>query len=242
MSITEKVVAAPDRAAETSETLLNAERLRSVGQSASTIAHDIDVAIAPISLFANALLEHEPLSERARHYLASILRAVDDVSQNLGRLRDLDRPREELPATVSRTQRPTASARSLRVLLIDDDPSLIEVMRTSLIDEGHKVSTANGGQSGIDTFQAAHSSGLPFDIVITDLSMPDVDGRQVVANLRAISPGTPIILLTGWRHQLKDGAERSLHVDRLLGKPPRIRELRMALAELTGRRTSDRLI
>ncbi len=71
--------------------------------------------------------------------------------------------------------------------------------------------------------------------------MPDVDGRQVVANLRAISPGTPIILLTGWRHQLKDGAERSLNVDRLLGKPPRIRELRMALAELTGRRTSDRL-
>jgi len=122
MSITEKVVAPPERAAETSESLLNAERLRSVGQSASTIAHDIDVAIAPISLFANALLEHEPLSERARHYLASILRAVDDVSQNLGRLRDLDRPREELPATVSRTQRPTASARSLRVLLIDDDP------------------------------------------------------------------------------------------------------------------------
>jgi DNA-binding response OmpR family regulator len=71
--------------------------------------------------------------------------------------------------------------------------------------------------------------------------MPDVDGRQVVANLRTTSPGTPIILLTGWRHQLKDGAERSLNVDRLLGKPPRIRELRMALAELTGRRTSDRL-
>ena len=190
MSITEKVVAAPDRAAETSETLRKAERLRSEGQSASSIAHDIDVAVAPISLFANAMLEHEPLSERARHYLASILRAVDDVSQNVGRLRELDRPREELPETVSRTQRPTVSARSLRVLLIDDDPSLVEVMRTSLIDEGHKVSTANGGQSGIDTFQAAHSSGLPFDIVITDLSMPDVDGRQVVANLRAISPGT----------------------------------------------------
>src|SRR6187402_3816652 len=115
MSITEKVIGAPDRAAETSETLLNAEPLRSVGQSASTIAHDIDVAVAPISLFANALLEHESLSERARHYLASILRAVDDVSQNAGRLRELDRPREELPATVSRTQRPTVSARSLRV-------------------------------------------------------------------------------------------------------------------------------
>jgi CheY-like chemotaxis protein len=240
MSITEKA-AAPDRLAETGETLLNAERLRTAGQSASAIAHDIDVAMAPIALYTNALLEHEPLSERARHYLSTIRRAVDDVSLNVGRLRELDRPRHDPTDTVPRTGRPANPARSLRVLLIDDDPSLIDALRTALIDEGHKVSAANGGQSGIDTFGAACSSGLPFDIVITDLSMPDVDGRQVVENLRAISPATPIILLTGWRHQLRDGAERSLHVDRLLGKPPRIRELRMALAELTGRRTSDRL-
>jgi CheY-like chemotaxis protein len=232
MSITEKAVA---------ETLLEAERLRSVSQSASAIAHDIDVAVAPISLYTNALLEHEPLSERARHYLTSIQRAVADVTQNVGRLRELDRPRQDLARTDSHAQRPTLAVRSLRVLLIDDDPSLVEALRTALIDEGHKVSAATGGQSGIDTFRAARGSGLPFDIVITDLSMPDVDGRQVVANLRSISPDTPIILLTGWRHQLKDGAERSLQVDRLLGKPPRIRELRMALAELTGRRAADRL-
>lgn len=231
MNITEKATAVPDR---------HTELPHSPRQSASAIAHDIDVAVAPISLYTNALLEHEPLSERARHYLNSIRRAVGDVSQNVGRLRELDRPRDDLrPDTHS--QRPALAVRSLRVLLIDDDPSLIEALRTSLVDEGHKVSAATGGQSGIDTFRAARKNGLPFDIVITDLSMPDVDGRQVVANLRSISPDTPIILLTGWRHQLKDGAERSLQVDRLLGKPPRVRELRLALAELTGRRTSDRL-
>jgi CheY-like chemotaxis protein len=240
MNIIEKAVAAPDRLDEASETLLNAERQRSLAQSASAIAHDIDVAMAPISLHANALLEHEPLSERARHYLGTIRRAVDDVSQIVGRLREFEHPHDALPPTVSDTQRPTLTVRSLRVLLIDDDPSLIESLRTSLMDEGHKVIAANGGQKGIDAFRAAHGSGLPFDIVITDLSMPDVDGRQVVANLRAISAETPIILLTGWRHQLRDGAERSLHVDRLLGKPPRSRELRLALAELTGRRRSDR--
>ena len=240
MIITDKVITEPGRT-ETSETLLDTQRLRSVSQSARAIAHHIDVALAPISLYAQALLEHEPLSERARHYLGSIRRAVDDVSQNIARLRELDRPRDDQAGATSGTQRPAVAARSLRVLLIDDDPSLIEALRTSLIDEGHKVTAANGGQPGIDTFRAARSSGLPFDIVISDLSMPDVDGREVVASLRAISPGTPIILLTGWRHQLKDGAERTLHVDRLLGKPPRIRELRIALAELTGHRASDRL-
>jgi len=242
MSIAEKVVSESDLLAESSETLLEAERLRAVGQAASAIAHDIDLAVSPITLYANAMLEHEStLSDRARHYLLSIRRAAEDVIHNAARLRELDRPRELVNRPDPQTFRPSYSVRSLRVLLIDDDPSLIEALRSSLIDEGHKVSTARGGQAGIDAFRAARGSGLPFDIVITDLSMPDVDGRQVVASLRALSPDTPIILLTGWRHQLKDGAERALHVDRLLGKPPRIRELRMALAELTARRASDRL-
>jgi CheY-like chemotaxis protein len=241
MSIAEKGTPAPNIVPETGESLMGADRGHALGHAAHAIAHDIDVAMAPITLYTEALLEHEPISERARHYLGSIRRAVSDVTHNVARLRELDRPREERPREDPRAQRPSYSVRSLRVLLIDDDPSLIEALRSSLTDEGHKVSAARGGQAGIDTFRAARGTGLPFDIVITDLSMPDVDGRQVVASLRAVSPGTPIILLTGWRHQLKDGAERSLQVDRLLGKPPRIRELRAALAELTSRRVADRL-
>jgi CheY-like chemotaxis protein len=227
---------------ETSDPLMDTERQRAAGQAASAIAHDIEVALAPITLYTEALLEHETLSDRARHYLASIRRAAADVRHSAGRLRELDRhhaPEPVSPDTLS--LRRISVARSLRVLVIDDDPSLIETLRSSLIDEGHKVSAANGGQAGIDIFRAAQGAGMPFDIVITDLSMPEVDGRQVVASLRTISPGTPIIVLTGWRHQLKDGGERLMQVDRLLGKPPRIRELRAALAELTQRRAGDRL-
>lgn len=241
MNTAKKDTAAADLLAETSETLLEAERLHSLGQAASAIAHDLDIAMSPITLYAEALLEHETLSDRGRHYLSGIRRAVEDMTHNVARLRELDRPREELRHADPQNFRPAGSMRSLRVLLIDDDPSLIESLRSSLSDEGHKVSTASGGQAGIDTFRAARGTGLPFDIVITDLSMPDVDGHQVVASLRAISPATPIVVLTGWRHQLKEGGERLLHVDRLIGKPPRIRELRAALAELTGRRAADRL-
>jgi CheY-like chemotaxis protein len=229
--------------AENRETPSPPEPGREISQTASAIAHDIDVALAPIALYADALLEHEPLGERARHYLLSIRRAVGDVARNAGRLRDLDRAPEPSPQAtdVRRNPIPTSIVRSLRVLLIDDDPTLIESLRSALVDEGHKVNTANGGQAGIDAFRTARASGMPFDVVITDLAMPDVDGHQVVASLRAISSATPIILLTGWRHQLADGIERELKVDRLLGKPPRIRELRAALAELTGRRVADRL-
>jgi CheY-like chemotaxis protein len=227
--------------AENRETPPPPEPVRDIGHAASAIAHDIDIALAPIALYADALLEHEPLGERARHYLMSIRRAVGDVARNAGRLRDLDRTQyPEARADTRRNPLPPSTARSLRVLLIDDDPTLIESLRSALVDEGHKVSTASGGQAGIDSFRAARAAGMPFDIVITDLAMPDVDGHQVVASLRAVSAATPIILLTGWRHQLADGVERQLNVDRLLGKPPRIRELRAALAELGGRRVSDR--
>ncbi len=61
-------------------TMLQQERLRALGQMASGIAHDINNAISPISLYTESLLEREPnLSERARSYLTTIQRAIDDV-------------------------------------------------------------------------------------------------------------------------------------------------------------------
>jgi len=167
-----------------------------------------------------------------------------DIDSNLGKgttIRLTFRPGAAQTATTSRQVQPMFAARSLRVLLIDDDPALIESLRSALQDEGHKVSAAGGGQAGIDAFRDAQKSGKLFDIVITDLGMPYVDGRQVVASIRSMSPGTPIILLTGWGQHVANESEKPPQVDRLLGKPPRIRELRAALSELTGRRATDRL-
>lgn len=228
---------------ETSEALSQQERLRTMNRAAGGIAQDIDDTIAPISLYTEALLQGESLSERGKLYVSCIRRAADDVAQANARLRELHFPagRQAPPIDSRRNAAPLSSPRSLRVLLIDDDPSLIEALRSSLADEGHKVSAANGGQAGIDAFRAARGTGMPFDIVITDLAMPDVDGRQVVASLRATSPATPIILLTGWGQHAAAGGAHLPKVDRLLGKPPRIRELRQALVELTERRVPQRL-
>src|SRR5687767_6613882 len=77
--------------------LVQQERLRALGQMASGIAHDINNAISPISLYAEALLEREQLSDKARGYLSNIQRAIDDVSQTVGRMREFYRPRELEP-------------------------------------------------------------------------------------------------------------------------------------------------
>ena len=167
-----------------------------------------------------------------------------DIDSKLGAgttIRLTFRPGTAQTAATVRQPLPMFAMRSLRVLLVDDDPSLIESLRSALLDEGHKVMAAGGGQAGIDAFREAQKAGKLFDIVITDLGMPYVDGRQVVASIRSMSPGTPIILLTGWGQHIANDSEKPPQVDRLLGKPPRIRELRAALAELTGRRATDRL-
>ena len=72
--------------------------------------------------------------------------------------------------------------------------------------------------------------GESFAAVITDLGMPYVDGRRVAAAIKAAAPTTPVILLTGWGQHLEAEGDVPLHVDRVLSKPPKLRELREALA------------
>jgi CheY-like chemotaxis protein len=125
-------------------------------------------------------------------------------------------------------------AQRLRILLVDDDPMLIKSLRDILQQDGHVVTVADGGQKGIDTFAAALAHGTPFSIVITDLGMPYVDGRKVAASVKAASALTPVILLTGWGKRLLAENDIPAHVDRVLSKPPRLAELRAALAKLAA--------
>jgi CheY-like chemotaxis protein len=64
--------------------------------------------------------------------------------------------------------------------------------------------------------------------------MPKMDGRRVAAAIKLISPSTPILLLTGWGERLMAEGERPAHIERVLSKPPRLRDLRAALAECAG--------
>jgi signal transduction histidine kinase len=136
----------------------------------------------------------------------------------------------EVPAVVvdqppRRATRPTFQ----RILLVDDDPRLLETLRDTLETDGHTVVAFNGGQGGIDAFMAAQSRGEPFSVVITDLGMPVVDGRRVAEALNKASPSTPVILLTGWGQPVCENGDLPANVRRVLGKPPKMRELREAL-------------
>jgi CheY-like chemotaxis protein len=140
------------------------------------------------------------------------------------------------PAAVSvvRPPGPPRPAQALRILIVDDDPLLNKSLRDTLESDGHHITTADGGQAGIDAFVAAQQQREPFAVVITDLGMPFVDGRRVAAAVKSASPSTPVIMLTGWGQRLVTEDEIPPHVDRVLNKPPRLLHLRTALAGVTA--------
>jgi signal transduction histidine kinase/ActR/RegA family two-component response regulator/uncharacterized membrane protein affecting hemolysin expression len=118
-----------------------------------------------------------------------------------------------------------------RIVCIDDDPVALEVIARMLRRLGHTVSTACEGTHGLTLFRDAAAQGRPFEIVVTDLGMPGMDGRLVAAQLRKESPATPIILLTGWGMFLKPSGEDLGDVDVVLSKPPTLREIREGLVQ-----------
>lgn len=122
----------------------------------------------------------------------------------------------------------------LRILIVDDDPVLLRSLTEILLTDGHTVEAASGGAAGIEAFRAAKKRGKPFAVVVTDLGMPRVSGREVASAVKAVSPSTPVILLTGWGRRLTAEGDIPPHVDRVLSKPPKLRELRQALMECSS--------
>lgn len=145
-------------------------------------------------------------------------------------------PFRKPPTIENSPEVPTASKPGpLHILCIDDEPLLRELLQQLLGYCQHEVETADGGQSGLDAFFAARSSGRPFDVVVTDLGMPYVDGRQVAERIKAASPETAVIMLTGWGTMLDGNNEKQTSkVDALISKPPRLDELSQTLVRVTA--------
>ena len=130
------------------------------------------------------------------------------------------------------TQELATAPRRLRLLLVDDDPIIIKALSDALSDEGHDLVLASGGQAGITAFHTSLATAAPIDLVITDLGMPQVDGRRVAEAVKAASATTPVLMLTGWGQRLKDDDHLPDNVDMVLSKPPKMHELRTAMQRL----------
>jgi signal transduction histidine kinase/ActR/RegA family two-component response regulator len=121
---------------------------------------------------------------------------------------------------------PVHPEQASRILLVDDDPRLLTVLSDTLQACGHMVTTASKGEEALQIFDPARH-----DVVITDLGMPRMNGWEVAERVKALSPETPVFLLTGWGESVA-AHEGSQFVDRVVAKPVSAEALMEQLAEL----------
>jgi signal transduction histidine kinase len=142
--------------------------------------------------------------------------------------------REKTSPTVQRPAAQAKQSRSLLILCIDDEPDVRELLNDCLTRFNHRVTVASSGKHGMELFRAAVLRNQPYEVVITDLGMPEIDGHQVARTVKAESPNTPVIMMTGWGAMMKEERENAPEVDALVGKPPRMQELNDLLLRLTA--------
>ncbi|MBI2154378.1 MAG: response regulator [Candidatus Rokubacteria bacterium] len=108
-----------------------------------------------------------------------------------------------------------------RILLIDNEPQVLAVLCEMLVEAGHAVTPTVGGADAV----AAYAPGK-FDLVVSNIGMPGVNGWEVAERVRAMDPNVPMIFVTGWGLTEKDRERcRTLGVRHWLFKPVKPAEL-----------------
>ena len=110
---------------------------------------------------------------------------------------------------------------SWKVLLVDDEPAILSVLHWAVQDLGCQVTSAHGGQAALDRL-----SNESYDILITDLVMPELDGFFLVKMAKKLDPGLKIIVMTGSPELVP---YVSCRLDGLLVKPFGLKELKLMI-------------
>jgi signal transduction histidine kinase/ActR/RegA family two-component response regulator len=118
-------------------------------------------------------------------------------------------PREDIAPAV-----PVPGGRSLRILVVDDDQTVREVLRDMLVALGHQVVEFGSGEEALRGYQA----GL-YDLILTDLGMPGVTGWKLAQTVRALDRTVTISLVTGWGSEVRPETLQRAGVDHVVSKP-----------------------
>ncbi|HVP76903.1 MAG TPA: GAF domain-containing protein [Thermodesulfobacteriota bacterium] len=105
-------------------------------------------------------------------------------------------------------------SRRARILVIDDEDSVRDILSRMLKTKGHRVVVAPNGEEGIERFRAE-----TFDLVFTDLGMPKLSGWDVGKTIKEINPKTPVAMITGWGVELEREKLNESGIDLVISKP-----------------------
>ncbi|HEU4597902.1 MAG TPA: hybrid sensor histidine kinase/response regulator, partial [Pyrinomonadaceae bacterium] len=137
------------------------------------------------------------------------------------------------PATAQEAQdgaeRPKPSRR-VRMLVVDDEPSVRELLRELLEAEGHAVELASNAFEALSMFRASK-----FDVIFTDIGMPGMSGWELARAVRSMDAEIPLAVITGWGDEVGSERQKDAGVDCVVTKPFTAERIVELVEELTGR-------
>ena len=107
-----------------------------------------------------------------------------------------------------------------RVLVVDDEPAIRRFLRTSLTSQGYLITECEDGRSALETLRKA-----PVDVLVLDLTLPDIDGFEVIRQLRESGSAVPIIVLSSRTDEAGKVRALDLGADDYVTKPFGVEEL-----------------
>ncbi len=141
-----------------------------------------------------------------------------------------------LPAASAEVNRPLRSAeqpaarRKMRVLAVEDEAQLARMLELLLASAGHSTTVCRGGAEAVARLQQDPDA---YDVVITDLGMPDVGGWEVARTARSLRSTLPVVLATGWGATVSEAERQEAGVRAVLSKPYRRADLLAILEHVT---------
>jgi signal transduction histidine kinase len=141
-----------------------------------------------------------------------------------------------LPAVEGDAAEPGTSAdgatdergRVLRILVVDDQEIICEVIQEQLRSDGHEVDAAGNGEEALEKVRAGC-----YDLLVTDQAMPGMSGDELAPAVKELCPRTAVILLTGFGGSATT-TDLTPGIDMMLGKPATLTELRRAIMQVTA--------
>jgi len=117
-----------------------------------------------------------------------------------------------------------------RILLAEDDPAVREFVRRALAHSGHEVTAVDDGLAAIEAL-----AGATFDLLITDIVMPGMDGIALALKVSKDQPNLPILMMTGYAAERQRAHNLEALIDKVIAKPFTLRDICNAVAETLAR-------
>ncbi len=126
-------------------------------------------------------------------------------------------PRQDTAASVREQKKaPSLPGRGERILFVDDEPALVHIGRETLVGLGYEVTSCTSSLEALDIFQSRPDA---FDMLITDLTMPNMTGLELIEEIHRIRPNLPVLLCSGFSDQISPEKTRSRGITLFLNKP-----------------------